>query len=40
MIMSKCLEEANIPDWMIKGKIILIQKELQKGTLPPSNIDQ
>ena len=34
MIMSKSLEEANIPDWMTKGKTTLIQKEPQKGTTP------
>ena len=33
--MSRCLEEANIPDWMTKGKkTTLIQKTLQKRNAP------
>ena len=31
--LSRCLQEANIPGWMTKGKTTLIQKDPQKGTI-------
>ena len=30
--MNGCLEETDIPEWRIKGKTTMIQKETQKGT--------
>ena len=32
--LSKCLEEAIIPEWTIKEKTAQIQKNPQKGTIP------
>ena len=30
----RCLKEVNIPEWMTKGKIILIQKDHRNRTTP------
>ena len=32
--MNRCLQEANVPDWMTKGKTTLILKDPNKGTAP------
>ena len=32
--MNRCLQDAQVPDWMIKGKAILIQNDPSKGTAP------
>ena len=32
--MNRCLQEANVPKWMTKGKTPLIHKDLLKGTAP------
>ena len=32
--MKRCLQDAQVPDWMTKGKITLIQKGPSKGTAP------
>ncbi len=32
--MNRCLQDAQVPDWMTKGKITLIQKDPSKGTAP------
>ena len=32
--MNRCLEDAQVPDWMTKGKTTLIQKDPSKGTTP------
>ena len=32
--MNRCLRDAQIPDWMTKGKTTLIQKDPCKGTAP------
>ena len=32
--MNRCLQDAQIPDWMTKGKTTLIQKDPSKGTAP------
>ena len=32
--LNKCLQEANIPEWMTKVKTTLIQKDPRKGTIP------
>ena len=32
--MNRCLQDAHVPEWMTKGKTILIQKDLSKGTAP------
>ena len=32
--MNRCLQDAQVPDWMTKGKTILIQKDPNKGTAP------
>ena len=32
--MNRCLKEAHIPEWMIKGKTALIQKDPLKGITP------
>ena len=32
--MNQRLEETNVPEWMIKGKITLIQKDPKKRTTP------
>ena len=32
--MNRCLQEEHVPEWMIKGKITLIQKDPFKGTAP------
>ena len=32
--MNRCLQEAHLPEWMIKGKTIFIQKDPLKGTAP------
>ena len=32
--MKKCLQGAHVPEWMTKGKAILIQKDKNKGTTP------
>ena len=31
---NKCLQRANVPEWMTKGKTTLIQKDQNKGTVP------
>ena len=31
---NRCLQGAQVPNWMIKGKTILIQKDPSKGTAP------
>ena len=31
---NSCLQEADVPEWMTKGKTIFIQKYLLKGTVP------
>ena len=33
-IHDRCLQDAQVPDWMTKGKTTLIQKDLSKGTAP------
>ena len=32
--MNRCLQDAQVPDWMAKRKITLIQKDPRKGTAP------
>ena len=32
--MNKCLQDAQVPEWMTKGKTILIRKNPSKGTVP------
>ena len=32
--MNRCLQDAQVPDWMTKGKTTLIQKDPSKGTAP------
>ena len=32
--MNRCLQDAHVPEWMTKGKTILIQKDPSKGTTP------
>ena len=32
--MNRCLQDAQVPDWITKGKITLIQKDPSKGTAP------
>ena len=32
--MNRCLQEADVPNWMTKGKTVLIQKDSLKGTTP------
>ena len=32
--MNRCLQGAQVPEWMTKGKTTLIQKDLLKGTTP------
>ena len=32
--MNRCLQDAQVPDWMTKGKTTLIHKEPIKGTAP------
>ena len=32
--MNRCLQDAQVPEWMTKGKTTLIQKEPSKGTAP------
>ena len=32
--MNRCLQDAQVPDWMTKGKTTLIQKDPNKGTVP------
>ena len=32
--MNRCLQGAQVPEWMIKGKTTLIQKDPSKGTAP------
>ncbi len=32
--MNRCLQGAQVPDWMTKGKTTLIQKDPSKGTAP------
>ena len=32
--MNRCLQDAQVPDWMTKGKTTLIQKDPSKGTIP------
>ena len=34
--MNKCLQYAQVPNWMTKGKTTLIQKDPNKGTAPNS----
>ena len=34
--MNRCLQGAQVPDWMTKGKTTLIQKDPSKGTAPNS----
>ena len=35
--MNRCLQRAQVPDWMTKGKTALIQKDPSKGTAPNNN---
>ena len=28
-----CLKNGNVPDWMVKGRLVLIQKDSAKGTV-------
>ena len=35
--MNRCLQEADIPEWMTKGKIILIQEDPPKENAPSPN---
>ena len=32
--MNRCLQDAQVPDWMTEGNTTLIQKDLSKGTAP------
>ena len=32
--MNRCLQGAQVPEWMTKGKTTLIQKDPRKGTAP------
>lgn len=32
--LGRCLEEGNVPEWMVKGRTVLIQKDATKGTSP------
>ena len=32
--MNRCLQDAQVPEWMTKGKTTLIQKDPSKGTVP------
>ena len=32
--MNRCLQEADTPEWITKGKTTLIQKDLKRGTVP------
>ena len=32
--MNRCLQDAQVPDWMTKGKTTLIQKDPSKGIAP------
>ena len=32
-ILNLCLQSGKIPDWMMWGKTIIIQKDLSKGTI-------
>ena len=32
--MNRCLQEADVPEWMTKGKTTLVQKDHLKGTAP------
>ena len=32
--LTLCLQSGQIPDWMVCGKTVLIQKDLSKGTIP------
>ena len=32
--MNRCLQDAQVPDWMTKGKTTLTQKDPSKGTVP------
>ena len=32
--MNRCLQDAQVPDWMTKGKTTLIQKDPNNGTAP------
>ena len=34
--MNRCLQDAQVPEWMTKGKTTLIQKNPRKGTAPNS----
>ena len=36
--MNRCLQGAQVPDWMTKGKTTLIQKDPSKGTAPNNYI--
>ena len=37
--MNRCLQETDIPQWMTKGKTIMIQKDTQKKQQPPKTTD-
>ena len=37
--MIKCLQGANVPEWMTKGKIMMIKKDPLKGTVPKKTSD-
>ena len=34
--MNRCLQDAQVPNWMTKGKTTLLQKDPSKGTAPNS----
>ena len=31
--LTECIEKGNVPDWMIKGKTVLIRKDKSKGNV-------
>ena len=33
-VLNLCLQSGKIPDWMMWGKTVIIQKNLSKGTIP------
>ena len=35
--MNKCMQKTDIPKWMTKGKVTLIQKDPLKGTAPKTH---
>ena len=32
MRLQKCLDDGSVPEWMVKGRTVLIQKDPSKGT--------